>query len=102
MRHYDLDGKSLDLNSIFIGVQRAYLPSQGDLMNAMTHRSDIAMPVKFIGRWETFAATIREIRVLHDGLLVITSPVKNSLLQNWRRAMLWMPNNGMAGIINYA
>lgn len=95
-------GIPVDVRSIFIGVQRSRLPSTGEILTRLSDQSVIAVPAKSYGVWELMVATVKEVFVRKDGLLVVVDPKhEGSVLKNWPRALLWIPNNGPAGILSY-
>ncbi|HEY4517835.1 MAG TPA: hypothetical protein VJI74_03005 [Candidatus Paceibacterota bacterium] len=94
------EGRPLKPKSIFIGIQRALLPSRAALAEHLCSRVEVFIPVRFCRHWEVLRGTVDEIRMFSDGILVIVKKQhEKSVVKNWPCAPVWIPNRGSAGIL---
>ncbi len=94
------EGRPLRPNSIFIGIQRARLPSREEFLRSLETQQVISIPAKFLGNWENLVGVVRQIREFTDGMLVFIDPRYNgSMLINWDRAAVWVAKQGSSGVL---
>ncbi len=94
------EGRPLNPRSIFIGIQRARLPSREQIDRSLHSGETLAIPARFLGQWELLIGKVHQVRMFTDGMLVLLDTrYKNSLLENWLCAPLWISNNGQAGVL---
>ncbi len=94
------EGRPLKPRSIFIGIQRASLPSRERIDLSLRSGEILMVPARFLGRWELLVGVVRQVRMFTDGMLVLIDPKhENSMLKNWPCAPLWVPHNGTAGVL---
>lgn len=94
------EGKPLRPQSVFIGIQRARLPSHEDFHRSLETQRIMSIPARFLGNWENIVGVVRQIRQFTDGVLVLMDPrYSGSVLKNWERAPIWIPKYGSAGVL---
>ena len=98
-----LNAKGYPVNpkSIFICVQRKYLPTREELEKISSlHHPEVILPVRNYGCWEQLVGFIGWVRFFPDGIVIeFPQNLAKSLLK-WPNAVLWIPNMGTAGILS--
>ncbi len=100
MKVTDENGYPLNPASIFIGVQRINIPTENQLIRAVLDGSQLIIPYKFLGHWETLVGVVTELISFPDGIVarfpqnITLSPLK------WPEAVLWIPSKGSCGILS--
>lgn len=86
---------------MFIGMQRALLPSQVMLEYSLRSGHMVFIPTRFNAEgWTMFVGVVKQIRLFTDGTLALfDTRFSGSLLENWETAPVWIPKSGMCGVL---
>lgn len=99
-RKTSIEGRPLNPQSIFIGIQRSRLPTRSQIESSLQRGAVLTVPVRFLGRWERLIGTVRQVRMFNDGMLLFIDPSwEGSVLKTWPSVEVWIPNQGSAGVL---
>ena len=88
-------------NSISIAIQRKLLPHLDEFRKRLGDPNGrIGIPVRLCGEWLTLHGHVTEIQEFADGVVIHYPQVPRESFLSWAKAILWVPNTGMIGVLN--